>query len=362
MRVRRRPDERGVRLATVLSLVLLLAALARPAAAGPVRLEIETAETPRDPFVVTVTGHYADFHNGYSRTWKRALVPAGRAQWLPLGPVNWFLNMGVSLRVFHPEYVSESQRSRKTPLLLRPVFFEPFRPRAWREVMAAWPTNVEKRNEHPLFAVLGHLQGFHHIWLPTMDAEGVVTDAQMRTYLPFLDELLAFAETAGPVPRGTAMAIDDAEKRRAYERSLASQELEARADTAELVRRAHAWLSVPHSQRVALRTAMDDMGSPKGLGERLMSEHDLAELGAFFDRYAANRAARRDPQERVSWTNPETRITYRVTVLDPPPGCAYVSVTTDLTRVVDADLGDLTHEVRARFCQRPSGEWRYGRS
>ena len=75
-----------MRIDAILSLGLLLAAHAGPAAAGPVRLEIETAQTPRDPFVVTVTGHYADIHNGYSRTWKRALVPAGAAQWLPLGP------------------------------------------------------------------------------------------------------------------------------------------------------------------------------------------------------------------------------------------------------------------------------------
>ena len=93
-----------------------------------------------------------------------------------------------------------------------------------------------------------------------------------------------------------------------------------------------------------------------------MNEHDLAELGGFLDRYTADRTARRNPQGRVSWTNPETRISYRVAVLDPPSGCAYVSVTTDLTRVVDADLGDMNHEVRARFCQRASGQWRYGRS
>jgi hypothetical protein len=351
-----------VNVATILWLGLCLAAFAGPAAAGPIRLEIKTREAPRDPFVVTVTGHYASLDNGYSRTWRHALVPAGRRQWLRLGPVNWLLNMGISLRVFHPEYVSEARRSRKTPLLVRPVFFEPLRPLAWRDVMAAWPTNVEKRNEHPLFAVLGHLQGFHHVWLPTMDVEGSVTDAQMRTYLPFLDELLAFAEAAGPAPRGTVMAFDDVEKRRAYERALVNQELEARVDAAELVRRAHAWLSVPRAQRVALRTTMENMRSAKGVGERLMSEHDRAELGAFLDRHATSRAARRNPQERVSWTNPETRVTYRVTVLDPPRGCAYVSVTTDLTRVVDADLGDMTHEVRARFCQRASGEWRYGRS
>jgi hypothetical protein len=351
-----------MRVAAVLVLGILLAALAGPAAAGPVRLEIQTAEIPRDPFAVTVTGHYADLHNGHSRTWKRALVPAGGPQWLPLGPVNWVLNMGVSMRVYHPEYVAESQRSRKTPLLVRPVFFEPFRPRAWRDVMAEWPTRVTRRNEHPLFAVLGHLQGFHQTWLPVVDAEGAATDAQLRGYLPFLDELLAFAEAAGPAPRSTTMTFDTAEKLRAFERSLADQERAARADAAELVRRARAWLSVPRAQRVALRSAMEDMRSPKGLGERLMSEHDLAELGAFLDRNAADRAARRDPQERVSWTHPETRITYRVAVLDPPPGCAFVSVTTDLTHVVEADLGDMTQSVKALFCRRAGGEWRYGRS
>ena len=26
------------------------------------------------------------------------------------------------------------------------------------------------------------------------------------------------------------------------------------------------------------------------------------------------------------------------------------------------DLGDMTHRVKARFCRRASGEWRYGRS
>ena len=102
---RREPDQGGVRIGALVALGLLL--LAVPAAAGPVRLEIETVEVPRDPFAVTVTGHYADLHNGTSRTWKRALVPADGPRWLPLGPVNWLLNMGVSLWIYHPEYVAD---------------------------------------------------------------------------------------------------------------------------------------------------------------------------------------------------------------------------------------------------------------
>lgn len=351
-----------MRPAAILSLGLALAALSQPAAAGPVRLVIRTAEVPRDPFAVTVIGHYADLHNGYSRTWKRALVRAGKARWLPLGPVNWLVNTGVSLQIYHPEYLGAAQRSRRTPLLVHPVSFEPFRPRTWREVMSEWPTVVSSRGEHPLFAALGHLHGFHEIWLPTMDTEGAASDEELREHLPLLDELLAFVESTGPAPVDTATGYADAERRRAFERALAHQELEARVELAELVRRAHAWLSVPRPQRILLRTAMQEMRSPRGLGEQLMLEHDLTQLGAFLDGYVAARAARRDPVENTSWTHPETRITYRVTVLDPPPGCAFLAVTTDLTRVVEADLGGMTAQVKALFCQRASGRWRYGRS
>jgi hypothetical protein len=350
-------------------LLLALALLLAPAAgAGPLRLGIETDETPRDPFLVRVSGHYADFHNGHSRHWKNALVRAGGRHWIPLGPVNALLNMGVSVTIYHPEYLTEHERSRKTPLLLRPVRFDSFHPRSWRDRIAAGagkatdPTRA--RVEHPLWQAQGHLQSFLKGWLPAIDAadDPPATDAALRDYLPLFDAIDRFAQAAGPAPVGLGMRGTTPEKQIAYERSLARQELETRAEVAELTRRARAWLSVPRAERVAMRFYMKEMRSPKGLGERLLGERDLETLGAFLDRYAEDRAARRKPEKRTSWTDPERRIAYRVRVLDPPRSCAFLAITTDLTGVVPADLGDMTHRVKANFCQRASGAWRYGRS
>jgi hypothetical protein len=50
-----------------------------------------------------------------------------------------------------------------------------------------------------------------------------------------------------------------------------------------------------------------------------------------------------------------------VHIASPPHECAYLSITADVTGVVTADLGDMVHTVKANFCRRASGEWRYGR-
>jgi hypothetical protein len=348
--------------------VALGLALAAPAGAGPLRLGIETRETPRDPFLVRVSGHYADFHNGYSRHWKDALVPAGGRRWIALGPVNWLVNMGVSVTVYHPEYESLRERTRQTPLLLWPVRFDSFRPRSWREIMAAGPQraveDASARAEHPLWQALGHLQLFLIAWLPAMDAAGgtPASDAALLGYLSLFDEMERFVQAADPPPARFASRQASPEKQAAYARSLARQELETRAELAELVRRAHAWLSLSRADRVTMRAYMEHMRTPRGLGERLLGERDLDRLGTFLDRYSADKAARRDPEARVSWSDPDTRISYLVQVLDPPPGCAFLAITTDLTGVAPADLGDMTHRVKATFCRRASGQWRYGRA
>lgn len=353
-----------MRLAFAVALALLLAPVA---GAGPLRVGIELARPPHDPFVVRVSGHYADFHNGHSRHWKDALVPAGGRHWIPLGPVNPLINMGVSLTAFHPEYLVERQRSRKTPLLVRPVRFD-FHPRSWRDVMApgaeAAAQQAGSRSQLPLWQALGHVQLFLDAWLPAMDARAgaSVGAAARRDYLALFDDLVRFVRETGATPLQLTRLPEDPEKRASYLRSLERQELEARVELAELVRRAHAWLSLSSAERVAVRAYMQEMRTPRGLGERLLSDADLDRLGAFLERYAADAAARRDPEKQTSWTDPDTRIRYRVRVLDPPPGCAYLSITTDLTGVVPEDLGDMTHQVTASFCRRASGAWRYGRS
>ena len=108
-----------------------------------------------------------------------------------------------------------------------------------------------------------------------------------------------------------------------------------------------------------VRELMRRMRWPNPLGEELMTAYDHDRMDAFLKDAERARRERRNVRERTSWTNPETRVEYRVKLGSRGPTCASTSITADLTRVVDADLGDMTNEVSARFCRRGDGRWRY---
>jgi hypothetical protein len=345
--------------------IVLLLLLAPAAAGGPIRVEIRPDPEPRDPFVVSVTGHYADFHNGYSRRWKEVPFRAGARGFIALGPVNPILNMGVSVSVYHPEYVSEWARSKKTPLLLRPVSFETFRPRTWKSALARGEPIENDLPNYLLGQILGHLQIFLLTYLPAMDqAEGdlIASDASLRAHLPFLEELVGFAMTEAAAERPRRFVSASVRADPAFMRGLAEQDRKTRVEVRELLYRIREWLSVPRSERVAMRRLMQEMRYGRNVSQELMGKDDLAQLGAFLDRYQNDREAKREPESATSWANPVNRIEYRVRIIEPPRRCSYLTITTDLTGVVSADLGDMTSQVKARFCRRASGEWRYGTS
>jgi hypothetical protein len=344
--------------------IALALALPCAATAGPIRVQIDTAAEVPDPFLVSVNGHYADFHLGYSRHWKDALLRPGRRRSIDLGPVNPLLNMGVSVTIYHPEYVAAYARSKKTPLLVRPVGFETFRPRAWRDAMASGEGPDAGNAAQALNHVVGHLQLFLDAYLPAVDAaqpDDAVSDARLRQLLPFFDALVQFGAEEAQRVQPSGWVGEKMEEEPAFARSMARQALEQCALMHELLRRTQAWLSVPRDERAALRELMRAMRYPRSVGEDLMTADDRAELGAFLERYAEDRSARREPETSTSWINPENRVAYRVHAVSPPRECAYLSITADVTGVVTADVGDMVHTVKANFCRRASGEWRYGR-
>lgn len=346
-----------------LSIALALA-LPCAAAAGPIRVQIEVPAELPEPFLVRVTGHYADLHLGHSRHWKDALVRVGRRQSIDLGPVNPLINMGVSVTVYHPEYVTEWARSKQTPLLVRPVSFETFRPRAWRDLMASGEDLGAGSAAHAFNQVMGHFQLFLDAYLPALDTakpQHAVSDTRLRELLPLFDALAHFAPEAAQRVRPADWAARRLEEDPAFARSMARQALEERARMQEQLRRAHAWLSVPRGERVGVRRLMQQMRTPRSVGEELMTADDRAHLGAFLDRYTEDRNARREPEIATSWVNAENGVAYRVRAVSPPHQCAYLSITTDVTGVVTADVGDMTNTVKASFCRRAAGDWRYGR-
>ena len=98
---------------------------------------------------------------------------------------------------------------------------------------------------------------------------------------------------------------------------------------------------------------LPDRGRPASGRQR--AELDLAES-----------TARREAGERhhkgATWIDPTTRVSYQVSIVSSSLSCPVLGVTTDLTRVVDADLGEMIHSVKGRFCRGEDGTWRYDRT
>jgi hypothetical protein len=347
----------------LLACTIALALLAAPAGAGPIRVGVETDAAEELPFLVRVYGHYFDFHNGRSSHWKDALIPAGGRHFVALGPVNVLINLGVSVTLHHPAYVAERAESRRTPLLIRPVGFDTFRPRSWRQVMASGGEFANGGPEQVLGQALGHLWLFVESYLPALDAAPhyAVSDATLRARLPLLREIAAFAQREESRERRNAWARRKSDDP-GFQRSMARQDLEQQAELREWLRRAEAWLSLPRERRVAVRRRATQMRSVRSVGSELLAARDLAALGAWVDRQAADRAAGREVEGPIRWTNPDTRISYRAQLGGQPRECTRVAVTTDLTTLVEVDLGELTHTVTGALCRVGPGRWEYGPS
>jgi len=343
-------------------------ALGSPAAAGPIRVGVRPDEPIQGPVLVRVYGHYVSIHNGRSRHWLDAFVPAGERRFIALGPVNPLINVGVSIRIVHPEIVAESAQSHQTPLLLRPVGFDTLEPRSWRRLMAqgatAFGAPAGTPGAHVIYQAAGHLQAFLLEYLPALDESEApfVGDAVLRAQQALLEEIARYALAAEPaVPRVLATKFGD--DRASYQRSLAAQELAQRVQIEEHLHRIRSWLSIDRDQRRRLRRMMEQMRRPQRFAEQLMTAADHARLRDYLNEVTARRAANEPYEVGTSWIDPTSHVAYRLRMLGPSSGgCVRLTVMTDLTRVVDADLEGMTHSVTARFCRGDDGAWSYQRS
>lgn len=354
---------------SIISLLCLAAALApgSPAAAGPIRVGIQPAAPIAGPILVHVYGHYASIHNGTTRHWLYTFVPAGERRFIALGPVNPLLNMGVSVRIYHPEILAESARSYRTPLLVRPVSFETFEPRSWRDVMAQRASELGPRpgtpGAHPVFQAVGHLQSFLLEYLPELDErdDPRSSDAALPGHLALLEEIVRYALATESVVQRVPKDLSSAD-RASYRKSLQRMELEQRVELDDLLHRIRSWLSLELEQRLEVRRFMEQMRHPQRVAEQLMTDRDRARVGDYLAEAAARRASGERYNKATSWIDPTTRVSYRVQMISPSPSCPMLGVTTDLTRVVDADLGEMIHSVKGRFCRGKDGTWSYERT
>jgi hypothetical protein len=315
---------------------LLGLGLATPANASLVTVEIDADHDRDAPFVVRLSGRYAGIHENRSHHWRNALVKSGRRRPIYVGFENPILNIGVYASIHHPAYLSAAARVDHAPYLLWPASFPTFEPRPWSDVVE---TGELPRPGSQVSAILAsHLSAFVDLYLPTMDEAG--RGDEVAVFLPQLEELHRFV--------------------RSHDAGRDARDFAARASADAALRRVREWLSVAPVDRMRVRELMEQMRGPKPMGEDLMTDYDFEQLGAFLARHARAQERRRKPRNSTSWTNPENQVEYRVHLRSRPSTCASLSVTADLTQVVEADLGGMTKQVNAQFCQRGNGEWRYG--
>lgn len=338
-----------------------------PATAGPIRLGVEPLEGVSGPALVRVSGHYISIHNGISHHWKDDFIPVGGRHFIPLGPVNPLINVGVSVRIIHPELISAHARSHSTPLLLRPVGFETFVPRTWREIMTSGESRFGDRPDTPAGHVLPqaywHLKSILEEYLPAYDADpgADLKGDPIAHQLDLFDELVRYALDAPPpifeLPRGMPE-----ESRTGYVRSLRERDLKQRVEIAEVLHRLREWLSLDRAKRRHIRSLMDGMQRPQDVADELMTEADRKRVFEYMNEVEASRARRQDYRKGKSWSDPTTGIRYRVRMLEPRGECARLSVSTDLTGLVKADLNNLIHSVEGRFCRDADGTSRFRKS
>jgi hypothetical protein len=350
----------------VLSFILVTTA-ASTVVAGPIRLGVEPMTSIDGPILVRVSGHYISIHNGNSHHWKDDFIPAGGRHFIPLGPVNPLINVGVSVRIIHPEIVSASARSSSTPLLLRPVGFDTFEPLTWEEILERGETRFGDRPETPAGHVLAqaywHLRSILEEYLPALDDEGGQNESSsaLPNQLALLERIARHALDAPPQEMNRPPSLP-AENLASYRRSLREQDLKFRVELEEALHRLREWLSLDRDQRRLVRSMMQRMQYPQRVADQLMTRADRQRLGEYLAELDTQRALRQAHPKSTSWVDATTRVAYRVRMLKFSGECVRLNVQTDLTLVVPADVGDMTHSVEGRFCRDADGLARFGNS
>jgi hypothetical protein len=336
---------------------------ASPVVAGPIRLGVEPITPIEGPVLVRVSGHYISIHNGRSHHWKDDFVPAGGRHFIPLGPVNPIINVGVSVRIVHPEIVSDSARSKSTPLLLRPVGFETFEPRTWRDILAKGEARFGDRPETPAGHVVAqanwHLRSILDEYLPALDGEGGSgeSDAALPDQIALLEEIARYALDTPPPTPGNPRSVSP-ENLESYQRSILEHDLKYRMEIEEGMHRLREWLSLDRDQRRRMHSMLAQIRYAKRVANQLMTEADRQRLGAFIGEVTRKRPRGETAPKHTSWVDPTTQVAYRVHVQSPSGDCVRLSIRADLTGVVSADLGEMSNSVKGRFCRASNGKSR----
>ncbi|MGH7251593.1 MAG: hypothetical protein ACREIK_07015 [Nitrospiraceae bacterium] len=334
-----------------------------------VEVFIDTGAAPPRAFLALTSISRSDFHLGRSSIVDTRLIASGAPQTIPLSFTNPLVFEAVSVVVYHPEYRSESSRSKEMPFLFKSVTLPRFTPGSWRDIMASGiPIQKVGMPDEAVrvMDVQTQLQVFLQWYLLVVDE----TRARepLETYLALFKDLVAYTKRTSA---GTTYdASTDARLRQSPDYAAVMQREEERTlrllDTD--LREIEAVLSLTVAQRGSLRRLRAHAPTRQGVVDRLMDDADRARLLAFLDAVRRANPPRQDPPATLGWTNVSTGLAFAVTaghwhnVETAPAGevtklCIQTTLTVRLKLEGPARPQDSEKTHDPSFCSRGSQAW-----
>ncbi|MDX1734445.1 MAG: hypothetical protein R3228_08755 [Halioglobus sp.] len=297
-----------------------------------------------DPlFLVSVSTHHADLHNGYSRVRFQEVLAANKFHHID---TPFSLNLlHYSAWSYHPDFLMASSRNEGR---LGPM--PALEPKAWDDILGA-AQSLPITGAGPTYArMVEHVRLFPSHYLPALDRAGV---APRKDALARLESLLAHATALA----GLQGELSDSDRKTA---------LHLQSKVAQYLADARQQLSLTGEQRIAVRRFKEVTAGPRPMMEALLREPGLESIANYLA--ALDRAAESaEPLAEPSWQGKfvDVRFSYtrgrhyglKTSDYDEKLPCYEGSVQFDGRHLAaGVDLG-LRASVPGNYCRHPDGDW-----
>lgn len=312
-----------------------------------VRVVVDTAETLH--FLVSVSTHHADLHNGYSRVRFQELLQANESHHIDTG--FYVTLVHYSAWAYHPDFLLGSTRNEGRFGALPPIEPEP-----WARLLDGLDS-LPLTGTGPTYArAAEHIRMYPRYYLPALDRAQVPPAADALQHLEaFHDRAETLAGLSGQMTEGernTALRLQDKASR-----ALAELRLQ---------------LSLDRSQRVAVREFKALTAGPKPMIEALAREPGLDQVAAYLAarevRAKQPPDKRSSPAEKPQWHgkyvdvmfswSPGAHYRFRSDDYPDPLSCSGGHARFDGGHIAPGVELDLEASVEAAFCRHPDGVWR----
>jgi hypothetical protein len=284
---------------------------------GGVEVTLDSLDPEIDdanPWFTVRTGYTRHgIHQDHGHTVEMRVVEAGVTTKIPVNFFNPFFFYKTNVQLYHPAYLSVSDRAEKMPTFFRTVSFGPFALKSWRSVIDSEIPIVKSGPKIHIQTVVDHIFIFVETYIYEMDRAGKEVD--LTVYLPFLKELIAYTKETSPSRSYSSKSIEDLRKKDpAYAARLKAIVDGKYKEADSFIAEAEALLQLTPEERLKLRYRQEHIYKTKVIYNDTMDDSDREILLDFVESQFAARSLRKRSNKVIerkrTWTNPETGISY----------------------------------------------------